>query len=295
MRHFFLSLLCSFALAVTSPAHAHSLWINVFETHVHQPPHALVSLGWGHNLPLDDILNAVQGHINVARFELLDPNGQKISLRLPPTIPAAASAETKNLEIYDADLAVHKLQMRPDCSPGAYQFCAQSVPTFVTQYIDTKGKKRMQLKPLDTIGDNAKTLMSLNFQAFAKSCMTIGPWKEAMPLGHALEIVPRTDLSTVRAGDLVEVDVLCMDKPLCSSGNNIEYITAQSNGFGQGEGFSLFSHIINGKAQFRIQNAGQWMISVKHKESVSADGPFKDLVGKADQVFQVATFTFSVK
>jgi len=49
MKKIFLGIILAMGMAAS--AQAHSLWINVFESHAHQPPHALVSLGWGHVLP----------------------------------------------------------------------------------------------------------------------------------------------------------------------------------------------------------------------------------------------------
>lgn len=45
----------------------------------------------------------------------------------------------------------------------------------------------------------------------------------------------------------------------------------------------------------RVQSWGQWMIGVNHKDDVTADGPLKDLYGKAEQVYHSAGLTFTVK
>ncbi|MBE9572003.1 MAG: DUF4198 domain-containing protein, partial [Proteobacteria bacterium] len=60
-------------IAFSSSVQAHSVWINSFESHAHKPPHTMVSLGWGHALPMDDILTSPNGRIAIERFELLDP------------------------------------------------------------------------------------------------------------------------------------------------------------------------------------------------------------------------------
>jgi uncharacterized GH25 family protein len=133
--------------------------------------------------------------------------------------------------------------------------------------------------------------MAVKYQAFAKSCLTVGAWSAPKPLGHGLEIIPRTDLSNLHAGDLVEVDVLFEGKPP----KGMQHITAHSGSFGQSDGFSLFSKVKNGKAQFRVQSAGQWMISTAHKDDVTQDGPLKDLYGKAKMVSQAASLTFNVQ
>ncbi len=133
--------------------------------------------------------------------------------------------------------------------------------------------------------------MAVKYQAFAKSYLTVGAWSEPKPLGHGLEIIPRTDLSTLHAGDLVEVDVLFHGKPP----EGMQYITAHSGSFGQSDGFSLYSKVKKGTAKFRVQSAGQWVISIALKDDVTPDGPLKDLYGKADMVSHAASLTFNVQ
>ena len=91
------------------------------------------------------------------------------------------------------------------------------MPTFYTQHIDKDGKQRLQLKPKDQLDDIQKVLMTVNFQAFTKSYLTLGEWTAPKPLGHGLEIIPRSDLSDLHVGDLVTMDVLFYGEPVTSS------------------------------------------------------------------------------
>ena len=280
--------------ALTSMASAHSVWINSFESHAHGAHHAMVSLGWGHALPMDDILNSPNGHIAIADFALYDPAMNKTDLIKPPFKVEEPTASSADIDLYAADLATQKIALKPQSKDGVYQLSAVSVPSFYTQYVDKKGRQRMALKPKNEVDDIDKLLMAVKFQAFAKSYLTNGAWTDPHPLGHGLEIVPRSNLSNLHVGDLVEVDVLFYGRPLTATAKSVEYITAHSSSFGQSDGFALFSYLMNGRAQFRVQSAGQWMISVNHKDDVTADGPLKDLVGKADQVYHGASLTFHV-
>ncbi len=279
----------------SSLAQAHSVWVNVFPSKAHQPPHAMVSLGWGHALPVDDILNSPNGRIQIKTFELIAPDLKKTNLILPSTKENAAMISGENVAVFPGNLATQKVAFKKDSSLGVYQFALSSIPNFYTQYIDTKGRKRLVLKPKDEVKDVKKIIMSFKYQAFAKSYLSFGEWKMPEPLGHGLEIIPRTDLGHLHVGDLVEVDVLFYGKPLATTAKSINFITAHSPGFGQSDGFELFSYLINGKAQFRVQNAGQWIINVNHKDDVSQDGPLKHLFGKVDQVYHGASLTFNVK
>lgn len=282
-------------IAFSSSAQAHSVWINSFESHAHKPPHTMVSLGWGHALPMDDILTSPNGRIAIERFELLDPDLKKTDLLKPEFKLSKPDLSTDNFDLFAADLAAQKVAFKKESAKGVYQFSAVSKPTFYTQYIDKKGKTRLQLKPKNEVKDIKKVLMAVKYQAFAKSYLTVGKWTNPKPLGHGLEIISRTDLSNLHVGDLVEVNVLFYGKPLSATAKSIEYITAHSSSFGQSDGFKLLSYIMGGKAQFRVQSAGQWMISVNHKDDVTEDGPLKDLYGKADQVYHGASLTFNIK
>lgn len=293
MKKVCLTLLVSFCLV--SIAQAHSVWINAFESNAHQPGHVMVSLGWGHALPMDDILNSPNGAMQVESFELVAPDMKTTSLQKPSSEISRPFFTSGNFDIFPGELAVQKVAFKKDTKPGVYQFALASRPNFYTQYIDKKGKERMLLKPRNEIKDIARVLMSVKFEAFAKSYATVGKWTNPKPLGQALEIIPRTDLSNVCVGDLVEVDVLFYGKPLSTTAKSMDFITAHSNSFGQGDNFMLCSYLMEGKAQFRVQSAGQWMISVNHKDDVTRDGPLKDLVDKADQVYHAATLTFTVK
>ena len=296
MKKGILSIISCFVLiAFATSAQAHSFWINLFESNVHKPPHAMVSLGWGHNLPLDDTLTAPNGSIVIERFELHDPSLKKNDLIKPASKKSEPSLTTGNFDLIAADIAAQKIALKEDSEPGVYQISATSKPTFYTQYIDKKGKQRLKPRPMDEIKDIEKTLFSFKYQCFAKSYLTVGPWKNPKPLGHGLEIIPRTDLTNVRVGDLVEVDVLFYGQPLSYNAENAPYILANSSSFGQNDRFSLFSHLFDGKAQFRVQSSGQWVINTHHKGDVTEDGELKDLYGKTKIVYHAATLTFNVK
>ncbi|MCP4118488.1 MAG: DUF4198 domain-containing protein [Desulfobacteraceae bacterium] len=282
------------AFVMVSQARAHNLWINCFESYAHKPGHALISLGWGHGLPMDDILNSSTGKIRLATFQVVDPSGLASDLGTPVTEVSEPSMSNVNFTLFAGDNALQKLAFKETMAPGVYQLSATSRPAFYTQYVDTKGRTRLKMKPKSECKNVDKVLMSVKYQAFAKAFITHGPWQPPKPLGHGLEIIPSTDLGKVKEGDLVRVEVLFYGKPLTTTAKSQEYITASGSGFGQKDGFSLFSDIVDGKAQFRVQSPGQWRIIVKHKEDVSNDGSLKELVGKADQVYHAATLTFDV-
>lgn len=283
-------------LACYSTVNAHSLWVNAFEsTTIHKPGHISLALGWGHNLPIDDMPNSVNAHIDIETFTLTDPNGKKFSLYKPQSETVTPFVSNENFDLFRSDLACQQMELKKNTQKGVYLVEAISKETFYTQYIDSKGKKRLALAPLDAVDDIQKVLHSVKYQAFAKSYLTVGKWTPPKPVGHGLEIIPLTDLSQVQAGDLVECEVLFQGQPLSFGPGNNCYITAYSPSFGLGDGFALYSFILNGKARFRIQNSGQWLINVFHMQPVTKEGVLKDTYGKAKVVNNAATLTFTVK
>ncbi len=288
---------CIFSSAVfASFANAHFFWVNSFESHAHQPPHAMVTLGFGHTIPMGDIFTAPNAaRMNVDKFELFDPALKKTELIKVKSEITEAKITSENFDIFPADLAAQKIALKKDSLQGVYQLSAISEANFYTAYIDNKGRTRIKLKPKDEIDDIKQVKGSFKNQSFAKSYITLGKWTNPKPLGHKLEIIPLTDLSSVHVGDMVEVEVLFYGEPQSTTGQNNINITAGSNTFGLDDGFTLQSYLIKGKAQFRVQSKGQWLISTFKEEVITKDGKLKDLYGKADKVYHTATLTFNVK
>lgn len=290
-----LVLVCTILSLSLINLNAHALWVNSFESFSHKPAHTVVGLGWGHLMPIDDILNSPNGRVIVEEFKITSPNGELINLDIPSSEPKGATKKAKDFDVFSADLALQRISLKDTSQKGVYKIEAKSKPTFYTEYIDTKGDKRLKLTTMDKLDDIQKILMSVKYEAFAKSYLTIDKWEEQKATNKGLEIIPKTDLSNVKVGDLVEFEVLFEGKPLHLTASSMDYIIADSNSFGQNDEFSLMSYIENGKAQFRVQSAGQWRVSCNHRDAVSKDGNFKDLFGKVEYVFNASTITFNVK
>jgi len=283
------------ALSLSSVS-AHTMWINSFESFAHKPGHTTVGLGWGHSIPIDDIPNSPNAKALLDGFSITDPKGKKTALRLPPSETAKPQIETKSFDLYNADIALQKIALKKDSPQGVYKIEAKSKPTFYTRYIDTKDRTRLKLKSKDKLKDVKEVLFSVQYEAFAKSYLILGnKWEEQKATNKGLEIIPKTDLSNLKVGDLVEFKVLFFGKPLHMSGSTQAYITAMSNTFGQGKGFSLFSPIKNGKAQFEVQSPGQWKVNCFHGEKVNKKGSLKELHGKVNKVVHASSLTFNVK
>ncbi len=282
-------------LLLSAPAAAHGLWINLNESYAHPPGHALITLGWGHSVPLDDLLVSGHGVISLEAFDLYAPDLKRTALEKPSpkqfeVVPAAGG-----LTVEKGDLAVRKLTLTDKTVAGTYQVACQSEPTFFTMYLDGKGKRKMAPKPMDAIEGAKQILASFKYQSFAKAYTAVKKWTAPKPLGHALEIMPAGDLSDVHAGDLVSFEVTFNGKPVSSGAQGMYYLTATSNTFGGPDGFFLSAYLMGGKAQLRLPTAGPWVANVYIQQQVKPEAGMDELVGKCTAVYDAASLSFHVK
>jgi uncharacterized GH25 family protein len=292
MRVHHLVLLLVGLVCMPFSASAHTLWINLYESHDHLPAHAVSSIGWGHALPMDDTLNS----LHLQAYELVDPDMNVTALPMPEKITAKPMETKSGVRVDKGDVGVRKMVLPEEAAKGTYQVCVVSADNYYSKYINTKGRPKWALKPMDQV-ENAKKLISgMRYKAYAKSFFTVGEWKKPKPMGYDLEILPETDLGNVRVGDKVEFRVLFMGKPLSTSPEkSIEYITATSNTFGGPDKFTLAAILFNGKGSFRMPTAGQWLINVYARQEVGPDSPLKDYVGKCTTALYSSSLSFNVK
>ena len=279
-------------LLLPSQAAAHTLWVNLYQSNAHPPGHVLSIIGWGHTLPLDDLL----GEISLKSYTLVDPNQETTELELPKPAPDSSQKIKAGLTVHNGDLGIKKISLSEKTTPGTYQVLIEANDSYYTKFLNQKGRMKWEFKPMDEVKGAKKLLAGMRFKAFAKSYFSVGKWTQPSPLGLDLEVIPRTDLSDVHVGDLVEFDILFRGKPLTTSPEqSIEYITATSNTFGGPDGFALSSLIFGGKGHFRMPTAGQWMVNVYTRQEVTPDSNLKHLVGKCTVSLYASTISFNVK
>lgn len=294
MKRFAAPLALLAVMAWTSVASAHMFWVNTNESYNHPPGHVTTALGFGHMLPFDDLLTSDHGVIRIGSYQLVGPDMGVHEMELPDPAMPPKKATPDGLTVQSGDVGVRKIALTKDAKPGTYQVAVKSVPMFFTKYKNKKGKTSMAPMPADKIKDLDKVLQSFKYQSYAKSCFTIKKWQRPKALGHELEILPLTDLSNVRPGDLAEFEVLFNGKPLNSDANAMYTLECTSNTFGGPDGFFLSSYIIHGKAKFRMPTAGQWVANLYVKGDVDKDPSLKVLKGKCTTVFTAATLFFTV-
>lgn len=148
-------------LLTASTASAHSLWVNCFESKIHSPGHATVSLGWGHTMPIDDMPNSVKAKLKIAEFNLADPAGNKIKLYKPQPKAVKFFESNADYDLYISDIANQQIALKKETQQGVYLIEAISQKNYFTQYIDKKGRTRLALKPMDEVDDIQKVLSSV--------------------------------------------------------------------------------------------------------------------------------------
>ena len=265
---------------------AHAFWINLDDSKTH----IIASLGWGHKLPVDESLDAVNAKIAVENFSVITPKNKEI--KLPVSQGDAPNLGDSEIEIYRANLAPFKLVFSKSAPRGNYIFRARTKPTFYTQYIDKKGHAHFKPVPKSQVKDAQKIIASLRYQAFAKSYYSLGNAVQNAPaLGDTLEIIPLSDMKNLKVGDEIELKVLFNGRELSVNMHDAPYITAYSSDFKDGS-FALISYLENGRAKFEITRKGRWMIGVFTKQNVLPGDEFSQ---DASVSYNVATFSFDVR
>jgi uncharacterized GH25 family protein len=282
-------------IAFSSQAMAHTLWINLYESFAHPPGHAIVSLGWGHAVPMDDLLVSKTAPLQLATFDLIDPDLNRTALPMPALVMEDVIKTSSGMTAQCGDMGIRKLGLTDKTKPGTYQVTVTSKDNYFTMYLDKKGKQKMVAKPLDKVKGGGKILTSIKYKSFAKAFFAVKNWTDPKPLGFDLEIMPITDLCDVHVGDVVPFQISFMGKPFSCGPGGAEYMTATSNSFGGPNGFFLSAYIMNGKAQFRMPAAGQWVANVYVKQDVTPESDLKELVGKCTTVYYAGTISFNVK
>jgi uncharacterized GH25 family protein len=281
------------ALAITTSAFSHSLWVNINESFAHPPGHVISSLGWGHAVPMDDFLMSDAGAVTIEKYILVGPDNSKTAMALPVIQKEKIITSKTGMNIVPGDLGLRKISLTEKTKTGTYQVIAESKATFFTGYVDKNGKTKMTTKPMDEIKGAKKFNFSTRYKAVAKSYMAIKKWTQPTPAGHELELMPTCDLSDVHAGDLVSFEASLNGKKLNCGMDGMYYLMGTSNTYGGPDGFSLCAYIMDGKAQVRIPTAGEWVVSVMVKKEVTPRNELKDLVGKCTTVYYGASVSMT--
>lgn len=299
--------MCFFILAIgvmfifPNSVPAHNFWININESNT-PPAHVMMSIGYGHKMPMDEYLSSPQGVIKLKEYNLYDPdhNVLHIEYENPDAIdvkklPVLSGAMVRTGDMFDRGIA-----FSPDMKPGTWQVTADQDWMFATLYKNKDGKRIYERKELNKIKEVQSILFSMAAKMSAKSFFTVGgKWTEPKPVGHLIEIIPTSDLSNLKVGDSISFKVLHNGKAL-DKFNRGEipfwpYFCAFGTNFGgEEEGFHLAGYLNNGEGRLKIPASGQWVVYSYLYLPIDKDlNP--ELYGKAKYQYISASISFNVK
>jgi hypothetical protein len=273
-----------------APGEAHQLWINVIESQ--EGGHYLAFVGHGHVLPMEETLVPDYGAVVLDHYDLIAPDGTRASLRVPDqSIPAKQQIGAGATVQDGGDIGLRKITLEEESPAGTWQLAAATPMSFFVRYKDRTGVERFASTPVAQIKDLGSVVTSTVYANFMKAQFITGDGEPAQPapIGHALELVPQSDLRQVRVGDTVRFKVLLYGKALKDYG---AYFTARSMSFGLNQ--LQHAPLRNGTGEIRIPAAGQWRVEVM-KQGPTADFPgMEQYRGDWKSAEVAATFTFHV-
>lgn len=176
----------------------HSLYIQSSRYTVSEGKRSPLFFCYGHHIPVDDGIRA---------------NKLKAVYVYPP------AGKVRRIAIRN-ETCLHSYMVDYDI-PGTYVLTAETNPGYYTVYIDQKGRERHTIKPKSAIADQAKEVKkSLYSKQFTKTyvvCKTPSPQFPAR-IGMPLELVPTRDISQLKTGDVLELEIYFNDALYTGSG-----------------------------------------------------------------------------
>jgi uncharacterized GH25 family protein len=183
-----------FLIMTAIPAGAHTLWLNPSDYSPAVGSSVDIGIGWGHQYPANRVDQEVKED-RVTAIEALDPDGKPVQL-------VKAAVDRYQLKIEKA---------------GAYIVTARIKPGFFT--MTPKGRQWGNKKE---ISDGLKCT---NFHIEAKTVLLAGLKGngQARSAGQTVELVPVSDLGTLKSGATLDMRVLVNGKPIPGAEINAVY------------------------------------------------------------------------
>ena len=239
---------------------AHNFFVNAQQMTHGSPQSAVVSIGWGHALPFDDFFEAD----SLGSYSIYDPSLKRYDFAFDKEanknieqISYSKKADDKfsSAAIIDGDSFTKKLKFNDKSLQGTYQISAATSIVQFSMYKDEKGRQKWGRLYLDEIKNAKEISLSLNYQSFAKAFIAIGKWEQPHPIGHDVEFIPLSDLSSLKVGDEVKFKVLFMGEPYAET---VDGMPAEIRAYSEFEdsGF-IGAFISNGEVKFRVIKPGR--------------------------------------
>ncbi len=260
MRKFtILGLAILLAGMVSSNAYAHYLWVNVDNYSAKVGEEITISLGWGHQFPVDGQIAADK----LQRLYLISPEGKEIPLNLKSEGGKGLAAPVK--------LKLEK--------PGSYLVVVEKKSSFVTK--TTEGYKYQSQKGLKGV------ISSSWSEGSAKAVIRVGEssgnsFQKA--INQRYQVIPLDDPAGLKEGDYLRVKVTLDGKPYSTS------VYATYAGFSKGKDTFAYTTRTDkeGIAKIKILKSGAWLVKA------SDEIPYPD-TKEADKYSFTSTLTFGIK
>ncbi|MGE4555431.1 MAG: DUF4198 domain-containing protein [Desulfovibrionaceae bacterium] len=256
-------------MAVMAPTavSAHSLYIQAGRYQVSPGKASPLFFCYGHHIPVDDAIRRQK----LSYVHVIDPDGDVQNMEL---------RDEKSLHSYVVDYE----------KPGVYVLTAETTPGYFTMWFDKKGRKRHSIKPMSAVADQASKIeMSLRSSQWTKTYVRCGKTDKPFPaaVGLPLELVSNQDVTQLKTGDVLQVQVYMDGQPYTGDGA----WDATYNGFStQAEDMYLpRSEIKKGAFKIPLDVPGRWFVRFYLK----ADAPEK-LKGQCLQEKRTTTLVFEI-
>jgi len=249
------------------PVKAHTLWINVTPG---TEGTALVatSIGYGHLMPTEETLVPSWGDTTLAKYEVINPEGKRSPLGLLELVRKPIVHENGLAIQNGSDSGFRRVEFSEESINGTYQFAAETPVFRFYTYQDKNGDKQSLENPPENInvrdlGTISSTEIEMNYLSAAYA---YNEWTTYQPVGHVLEIMPLSNLKTLKSGEQASFQVLFEGKPLDQSVFGKVYINAFSSAYSGTE--HLTAELNNdGTGSFKLPFAGHWRIDMEVKAS----------------------------
>jgi uncharacterized GH25 family protein len=280
----------------THPVEGHDLFISAKTSMSHPPGHITLMIGYGHAMPMDEFIDGQR----LTTYALYNPDLKKMELpfnrsanKLVDQGKSENSLPFAGLTVQPGDVFAQMIQFADNTPKGTYQAGAAIKTVFFSMWKDDKGKVHKARKALDEIKNAKEIMVSVQYQAFAKTCFTMGHWSAPKPLGYDLEIVPLGDLTSIKIGDIVEFQVLYLGKPIKSPVEDPLILKAYCDTYGNAHSFGLYGVIdTGGKASIKITRPGQWLVSSEYFQSAQKKNMSASLRKKCLKSYRRCTLSF---
>jgi len=227
-----------FFLFTTSLASAHSLFIQSSRYKVSVGKASPLFFSYGHHLPVDDGVR---------------------SKKLKNIIIHSPKGESQKIKIRN-ETGLHSYMVKYNI-PGTWMLTAETNPGYYSVYTDKNGKEVHAIKPMNKIKDRAVEIHTGLYSKQYTKTYVICKTPSASPparAGLALELVPTSEIFSLKPGDNLDLKVYFNGKPFNGEGT----WDASYNGFST-EAEDMFhpqTPVKGSNISIPIPNSGKWYI-----------------------------------